>query len=242
MSVIELMWQVRGHITFYKQEVLWNLEKVGLEAVDRDLATPQGYPITQPTPIDVRGRRTDSVGTPRAHNTTLFPPAEKALQVILSLTAVYVGHTPPGPVDIPLGRGAMPILAKPEVETSQGALTSQATSSIRTMAPIAPIAGSVVELTSPPITCDQTEDERWYVLIISTEVKSGGNRGHSWGNHDCLNGGTSFQEPQYSCSSSRPWGKEGDGTPKHPGEEPGGRLTMEDVMDPLRIEENKDHL
>ena len=105
-------------------DILQNLEKVAPEAVDRDLATPQGHPIAQPTPINVGGRRSDSVGAPGAHSTTLFPPMEKAPQVIPLPTVVDVGHTPPGPMDIPLGRGAMPIPAKPEVETSQGVLTS----------------------------------------------------------------------------------------------------------------------
>ena len=74
------------------------------------------------------------MGAPGAHSTTLSLPAEKAPQVIPLPTVVDVGHTPPGPTDVLLGRGAMPILAKPEVETLQGMLTSQATSSVRTIA------------------------------------------------------------------------------------------------------------
>ena len=50
MSILELMQQVRGHITFYKWDIFQNLEKVALEAVDRDLMTLKGHPIAQPTP------------------------------------------------------------------------------------------------------------------------------------------------------------------------------------------------
>ena len=70
MSILELMQQVRGHITFYKWDIFQNLEKVAPEAVNRDLATPQGCTITQPTPINVGGRRSGSVEAPGAHSTT----------------------------------------------------------------------------------------------------------------------------------------------------------------------------
>ena len=52
MSIVELMWQLRGHLTFYKWDILKNLEGVVPETVGRDLATPQGCPVTQPSPIN----------------------------------------------------------------------------------------------------------------------------------------------------------------------------------------------
>ena len=76
MSILE--WQVRGHITFYKWDIFWNLEKVAPETVDRYLVTPQGYPITQPTPINVGGRRSGSVGAPGECSTTPSQPTEEA--------------------------------------------------------------------------------------------------------------------------------------------------------------------
>ena len=102
MSVIELMWWVRGHITFCKWDILWNLEKVALKAVDRDLATLPGAPhCIQPTPIDFAGRRSGSVEAPMVHiSITPFLPAEKAPQMIPLPTVVNVGHTPPGPTDM----------------------------------------------------------------------------------------------------------------------------------------------
>ena len=51
MSVVELMWWVREHITFYKRDVIQNLEGVAPETADRDLVAPQEHPFTQPTPI-----------------------------------------------------------------------------------------------------------------------------------------------------------------------------------------------
>ena len=44
MSVIELMQWVRGHITFYKRNVLQNLEGAAPEIAGRDPAAPQGAP------------------------------------------------------------------------------------------------------------------------------------------------------------------------------------------------------
>ena len=45
MSFVELMQQVKGHITFYKWDVPQNLEKIAPEAMDRDPATLQGHPL-----------------------------------------------------------------------------------------------------------------------------------------------------------------------------------------------------
>ena len=75
------------------------------------------------------------------------------------------------PTDAPLEMGAMPLPAKPEVETSQGMLTSQATSPTRTVAQIAPTTGSMVKQTGPLIPSHQTEDKRWYVLIVTASVR-----------------------------------------------------------------------
>ena len=44
MRIIKLMWQVRGHITFYKWDIFQNLERVALETADRDPAAPRGTP------------------------------------------------------------------------------------------------------------------------------------------------------------------------------------------------------
>ena len=53
MSVVKLMQQVRGHITFYKRDILQNLEGAAPEIADRDLAAPPRHPITQPTSVDL---------------------------------------------------------------------------------------------------------------------------------------------------------------------------------------------
>ena len=179
MSILEVMGQVRRHITFYKLDIFWNLES-------RDLVTPQGWPITQPTPVDVGGRRSGSVEAPGAHTTTPSSSKEEAppAKSIPLPTAVNVDHTPPGPADTLLERDAMPLPAKPEVKTPQGMLTGKATS------PIWP-------------------DQRWKAVCsnhncLGKEVKSGDNWCHSWGNHDYLSGGSGLEEPPNGCSSSWP--------------------------------------
>ena len=138
LNVVELMWQVRGHITFYK----WDINPEPGESCPRSCEQRSGNPPRVPHcpayPNQCQRQEVRLHGTPLEplwHTELLFfSPVEKAPQVIPLPTGVDVGHTPPGPADIPLGRGAMPILAKPEVETLQDTLTSQATSSIRTIA------------------------------------------------------------------------------------------------------------
>ena len=61
MSIVELMQQVRGHITFYKWDIFWNLGRVALEIVGMDPVIPQGCPITQPTPTNIGGMKSNSV-------------------------------------------------------------------------------------------------------------------------------------------------------------------------------------
>ena len=164
---------MRGHITFHKWDIFQNLKRVAPEALDRDLATPQGYSITQPTPINVGGMRSSSVEVQRAHSTTPSLPKEEAppAESIPSPTTVDVDHTPLGLTDTPLERDAMPLPTKPEVEIPKGMPTSQATSPIRSVAQIVPTTGSMVKLTGPLIPSDQTEDERWYVLIVTALVR-----------------------------------------------------------------------
>ena len=167
MSILELMQLVRGHITFYKQDVIQNLEKVALEAVERDLVTPQ------PTPVVIGGTRSSSVEAQRAHSTTPSLPKEEAppAKSIPSPTAATVDHTPTGLADAPPERDDMPLPVKPEVETPKGVPTSQVTSPIELVAQIVPTTGSVVELTGPLIPSDQTKDERGYVLIVTAMVR-----------------------------------------------------------------------
>ena len=73
MSVIELMWWVRGHIIFYKSDVLQNLEEVAPETEGMDSAASLGHPNIQPTPI----------------------------KLIPLPTMADVNHMPSGPMDAP---------------------------------------------------------------------------------------------------------------------------------------------
>ena len=49
-------------------------------------------------------------------------------------------------------------------------LTGQDTSPIDAITQLVPTTASVAELTSPIILSDQTEEERWYVLVVTASV------------------------------------------------------------------------
>ena len=173
MSIVELMQHVKRHVTFYKWDILWGLGRIALETVNQDLAFPKGHPITHSTITDVGGMGSNSSEAQGAHDTTpsLFkhPPEEETTPVkpITLPTVDDVGHTPPGPADLPPERDAMVLSTEPKVEVPKDLLTGQGTSPIEVVTQIVPTTGSVVELTSPIITSDQTEKERRYVLVVT---------------------------------------------------------------------------
>ena len=109
-----------------------------------------------------------------AHGTipSLFgpPPTEKTPPVkpIALPTVDDVGHTPPG-LGNPLPDGDVTVLStKPEMEDW---LTGQDTSPIEAITQLVPTTALVVELTSPIIPSNQTEEERWYVLVVTALVR-----------------------------------------------------------------------
>ena len=70
MSIVELMQCVKGHVTFYKWDVLQGLARIAPKTVNRDLMVLQGHPITQPTNTDIRGMESNSAKA-RGHITPL---------------------------------------------------------------------------------------------------------------------------------------------------------------------------
>ena len=108
-----------------------------------------------------------------AHDTTpsLFrhPPEEETppVEPITSPTVDDVGHTPSGPAD-PLSEGDATVLStEPKVAVPKDLPTGQATSPIKAVTQIVPTTALVVKLTSPTIPSNQTEEERWYVLVVT---------------------------------------------------------------------------
>ena len=228
MSIVELMWQVRGHITFYTWDIFWNLERVSPETVDRDLAIPQGHPFTQPTPINIGGMKSSSVEAWRAHNTTPSLPKEEVppVESIPLSTAVDVDHTPPGPADVPLERDAMPVLVEPEVEVPKGLPTSQATSPIGAVAQIVPTTDqwSSWQAFSSHQTRPKTKAVCANCNCLGKEVKSGDNWVYPRRICDHLSRGSGLWEPLNGSSSS--WthqSEEGDGHPRATVEEITGK-------------------
>ena len=112
----------------------------------------------------------EALGT---HGTTpsLFgPPPEETTPVepIVLPTADDVGHTPPGLVG-PLPEGNATVLStEPEMKDW---LTGQDTSPIEAITQLVPTTALVVEITSPIILSDQTEEERWYILVVTALVR-----------------------------------------------------------------------
>ena len=166
MSVVELMQCVKGHITFYKWDILQGLGRIALETVNQDPAIPPGHPITQPTTTDVGGMESNSAEAQGSHDTTplLFkhPPEEETplVKPIASPTADNAGHALPGPADTLPERDTMVLSTKLEVEVPKDLQTGQATSPIEAVTQIVPTRGLVVRLTGPIIPSDQAEGER----------------------------------------------------------------------------------
>ena len=177
MSIVELMQLMKGHVTFYKWDILWGLGRIAPETVNQDPAFPQGHPITQSTTTDVRGMESNPAEALGAHDTTpsLFkhPPEEETPPVkpIASPTADDVGHTLPDPAAPLLERDAMVLSTKPKVEVPKDLPTGQATSPFKAVTQIVPTTGSVVKLTSPIVLSDQAEEERWYMLVVTASVR-----------------------------------------------------------------------
>ena len=48
MSIIELMWSVKEHFIFYKQDILWGLGRIAPEIVNQDAVVPWGTPLPNP--------------------------------------------------------------------------------------------------------------------------------------------------------------------------------------------------
>ena len=168
MSVVELMQVVKEHIIFYKQDILQGLGRIAPETIDQDLAVPQGHPVTQSTTTDVGG----SAQSPGAHGATpsLFGPSPETPPVkpISLPTADDVRHTLPGFADPPLEGNATVLSTKPKMKDW---LTGQDASPIEAVTQLAPPTASVVELTSPIPPSDQTEEERWYMLVVTALVR-----------------------------------------------------------------------
>ena len=105
----------------------------------------------------------DSAEAWEAHGATLSlfrsPPEETPpVKPITSPTADDVGHTPPGLADPPLEGNATVLSTEPEMKDW---LTGQDASPIDVISQLVPTTTSVVELASPIVPSNQTEEERW---------------------------------------------------------------------------------
>ena len=83
-------------------------------------------------------------------------------------TADDVGHTPPSLADPPPEGNATVLSTKPKMRDW---LTGQDASPIEAITQLVPTTALVVKLTSPIIPSDQTEEERWYMLVVTASVR-----------------------------------------------------------------------
>ena len=191
MSVIELMQSVKEHVVFYKWDILQGLGRIAPKTANWDPAVPQGHPIIQATITDIRGMGSNS-GRHLAHGATplIFGPLPEEetppVESIASPTVHNVGYTPPGLVNPLLERDA-------------------------TVFSTIPTTASVVELTSPIILPDQTEEERWYMLVVTALIRRLNleSTGVILGDMvTALAGGVAFQNPQMAAVLPGPiWGR-----------------------------------
>ena len=86
MSIVELQWQVEGHVAFSKQDILCNLEGTIPEARSKNLEVPQEGTIAPLTTTNIGGVESCPATTQGADDTILvtqgctpndeIPPAE----------------------------------------------------------------------------------------------------------------------------------------------------------------------
>ena len=120
-----------------------------LEVWSQTLLKPMGHMV--PTP---------SLFGPPPEET---PPVEPIALSIVN----HVGHTPPGLVG-PLPEGNTTVLStEPKMKDWP---TGQDASPIEAVTQLVPPTASVVKLTSPIIPSSQTEEERWYMLVVTASV------------------------------------------------------------------------
>ena len=134
---------------------------------------PRGQPATQSTTTDIRGMESNSAEAQGAHGATssLFrPPPEETppVEPIALPTVDDVGHTPPGLPGPPLEGNTTVLSTEPKMKDW---LTGQDASPIEAITQLVPTTALVVELTSPIIPSDQTEEERQYVLVVTALVR-----------------------------------------------------------------------
>ena len=207
MSIVELMQQMRGHITFYKLDILWNLDRDAPETADIDPTIPQGYPIAQPTPINAQ----------RAHDTTPSLAKEEA---------------PPQPSWFPCPPWSMLTLC----HLAQQMLLAPLEWWPKLFPPWNQWSSWQAHLI-PSDQTKSKRWYVLIVTALARRLKSGNNQDYSQRNCDCLGRRIGLWETlNGGISSWTHQGKEGDGTPKchHEGsnrEGPGKRLTVENIMD-----------
>ena len=114
MSVIELKWQVGGHVTFSKQDVFWGLEDAVSEARNQNTkASPEGT-VTPPTTANIEGMGPQPMMTQRTDNPILVEPTTLSTETNLTAAAEALpkrgnsannwnGHWCPERSDEPLG-------------------------------------------------------------------------------------------------------------------------------------------
>ena len=176
MSIVELKWQVEGHVTFSKHDIFKNLRSTTLEARSWDMGILQGDPITppsttdagdmEPSPIDAQGADNTTSLSPRCPPKDETPPTEPT---ILPVEA-DVQDNLPGSAETPPGEDTMVLLPEADTETLKDLLTNGATSPAEVETWVVPATGSVVKLADSPIPSDQVEEERWCVLAMTASI------------------------------------------------------------------------
>ena len=172
ISVVELRWQVEGHFTFSKQDVLLNLGNTVPEARSQDTEAPQEGAIAPPTtatvgsvepcPTKTQGSNDTIPTSPGCTPNDEFPPAEPT--------------TPPAEINLPgsaeispMGSTIMPS-ARMNTDTPKNLATIWAASPAEAESKVVPITRLVDWLGSPPMPSNQVGGEKQCLLMITTSV------------------------------------------------------------------------
>ena len=172
MSVVELKWQMEGHVTFSKQDVFHGLGEAVPEARSKGTEAPQEGAITPPTTNNIGGVEPHPETAHGRDNTSLAslgctPNNEAPLAEPTTLPAQT---NLPVSVEIPPRGDIMVPAAKIDMDAPRGLMMSQATSPAMVENWVVPTTGLRDKLAGSPTHSDQVGGEKQCILAVTASI------------------------------------------------------------------------
>ena len=145
MSIVELRWQVEGHFTFSKQDVLLNLGSTIPEARSQDTEAPQKGVIAPPTTATVGSMEPCPTKTQGANNTILSDKSPPAEPITLPAEINLSGYA-----EISPRHNTIMPPARIDTNTPKDLATIWAASPAKAESQVVPTTRLVDQLASPP--------------------------------------------------------------------------------------------